>query len=111
MDTAWLAEVLDLTYLALRGRDWELVEQAVQTISAHRKELEALAVRGETEALREHAALLAHYGEELERLASEGKLHDHERGGDTLEDIKKDVHYRRYLLLHHRLGGGKGHNQ
>ena len=110
MDTAWLAEVFDLTYLALRSEDWELADQAVRTISTYREELEALAFHGETEALREHAALLEHYGEELERLATEGTLHGHGRAGETLEEIKKDVHYRRYLLLHHRPGEAEEHD-
>ena len=102
MDTAWLAEVFDLTYLALQSRDVELVDQAYRTITTYRKDLEELADRGETETLREHAALLAHYGEELERLAEGGALHGHK--GETYEEIKKDLHYRRYLLLHHRPG-------
>ena len=104
MDTAWLAEVLDLTYLALQSRDWDLVDQAHRTITTYRKELEELAVQGESETFREHAALLAHYGEELERLAAEGALHGHEKSGDAYEKTKKDLHYRRYLLLHHKPG-------
>ena len=40
MDTAWLAEVFDLTYIALHSRDWELVDQAHRTITTYRKDLE-----------------------------------------------------------------------
>lgn len=104
MDTAWLAGVFDLTYVALQSRDWELVDQATRTIATYRDHLESLAARNESGTLREHAALLAHYGEELERLAEERTFHDHEGGGDTYEKIKKDLHYRRYLLLHHGAG-------
>ncbi len=104
MDTAWLAEVFDLTYLALQSRDWELVDLSHRTITTYREELEALVERGATETLREHAALLAHYGEELERFAAEGAFHDHQGSDETYEEIKKDLHYRRYLLLHHRPG-------
>ena len=107
MDTAWLAEVLDLTYLALQSRDWDLVDQAHRTIETYRKELEGLAVQGDSETLREHAALLAHYGEELERVAAEGALHDHKKSGDAYEKTKKDLHYRRYLLLHHKPGAAR----
>lgn len=104
MDTAWLADVFDLTYLALQSRDWELVDQAQRTIATYREDLEELANRGETGTLREHAALLAHYGEELERMVAEGTFHEHEGGGETYEETKKDLHYRRYLLLHHGVG-------
>ena len=75
----------------------------------NRDKLASLAASGETDGIREHAALLAHYGEELERMATEGVLHDHERGGEDYEEIKKDVHYRRYLLLHHRSGAPPEH--
>ena len=109
LDTAWLAGVLDLTYLALQSRDWELAEQALQTITAQRVKLDALAARGGTERLREHAALLAHYAEEIEHLAAEGTLHDHERRQHGYEELKKDIHYRRYLLLHHRPGDPEEH--
>lgn len=99
MDSAWLAEIFDLAHMALKSHDDELIDLAIQTIEAYDAELSAIAERNEGMEYPGHAALVAHFGEELAELREEGLEHGHDEASEALEE---DLDYRRYLLMHHK---------
>lgn len=102
--TAVLAAVLDAVERAdsaAQGLDVELYRQAQASFDQLYPRARELALRNRDQNLLNQTFVLKHFMGELAAAEQEGLLHGHR---EAQEKLKKESHYMRYLLTHHRRG-------
>ncbi len=99
---AMLASILDAVEsadAAVQGFDIDRYRQAQATFDQLYRRARELALRDQDQALLNQTFVLKHFMGELAAEDQEGLLHGHR---EAQEKLKKESHYLRYLLTHHR---------
>jgi Ca-activated chloride channel family protein len=90
---------LENIHHAVEGRDDALARKSIEMLEHEYPKLKDLALASGDQDLVNKAFLFHHFATELDEVIEAGLLHEH---GEELEHFEKDLHYRRYLLRHHR---------
>ena len=85
--------------LAARGLDRDSYRQVTVSFQQLYERAREFAIRNRDQELLNQAFVLKHFMGELEAAQKEGLLHGHR---EAQEKLKKESHYLRYLLTHHR---------
>lgn len=96
---ARLAEAVDKIALAVTGMDRRLAAEALQIREQEYPRLKEIATASRDQDFVNKAFMFEHYARELEELIERGDLHEH---SETRAKLQKELHYRRYLMEHHR---------
>jgi Ca-activated chloride channel family protein len=96
---ARLVEAVDKIALAVQGMDRNLAAEVQQIRQREYPELREIARSSGDQEFVNKAFMFEHYARELQELIDRGILHQHsfERA-----QLQKELHYRRYLMEHHR---------
>lgn len=98
---AAVLEAVESADSAVQGLDVERYRQARTSFGQFYERARELALRNRDQELLNQAFVLKHFMDELAAAEREGLLHGHR---DAQEKLKKESHYLRYLLNHHRAG-------
>jgi hypothetical protein len=102
-----LVEALDTIAVAVEGEDRHTAEQALEIERRDFPGMKAEALRSGDQDHINKAFIFEHYSKELAELIEHGELHDH---SEEREAMKKDLHYRRFLLEHHKADHDHDHD-
>ncbi len=86
---------------AVEGMDQQLANASLKVLEEEYTNLKEVAFASGDQDLVNKAFLFFHFANELREVMEAGLLHGH---SEEREQLKKDLHYRRYLLQHHRKG-------
>ncbi len=86
---------------AVEGMDHQLANASLKVLEEEYTDLKEVAFASGDQDLVNKAFLFFHFATELREVMEAGLLHGH---SEEREQLKKDLHYRRYLLQHHREG-------
>ncbi len=103
-----VSDALDRIQEAVAGFDVERYRQIRERYDDLYKQARQHALAARDQELLNRAFMLEHFMHELSEAAELGLLHGHE---EARRSLKKDFHYRRYLMEHHRYApsGEPGH--
>ncbi|MBI1903693.1 MAG: VWA domain-containing protein [Planctomycetes bacterium] len=96
---ARLVEAVDKIALAVQGMDYRLAAEVQQIQRRDFPQLKQVAWSSRDQDFVNKAFMFEHYARELQDLIERGALHEHSRQRAALQ---KELHYRRYLMEHHR---------
>jgi Mg-chelatase subunit ChlD len=102
-----LVEALDTIAVAVEGEDKEAADAALVIQRRDFPGFKAAAMRSSDQDFINKAFIFEHYSKELAELVEKGELHEH---GEAHAALKKEAHYRRYLLEHHKPGHDHDHD-
>ncbi len=98
---ARLVEAVDKLAVAVEGMDRKLAAEVLETRSNQYPALKQAAIASGDQEFVNKAFLFEHYARELQELIETGALHSH---SEERAKLQKELHYRRYLMEHHRHG-------
>ena len=96
---ARLVEAVDKISLAVQGMDRKLAAEVQQIRQREFSELKQVAWDSRDQDFVNKAFMFEHYARELQDLIDRGALHKH---SSERAKLQKELHYRRYLMEHHR---------
>jgi hypothetical protein len=99
MAYARLVEAVDMIALAVTGMDRQAATKVLLIQRTQYSELKKIAWASRDQVFVNKAFMFEHYARELQELIDHGALHEHSRERARLQ---KELHYRRYLMQHHR---------
>ena len=96
---ARLVEAVDKLALAVEGMDRKLAAEVLEIRNKQYPALKQAALKSGDQEFFNKAFLFEHYARELQELIETGALHSH---SEERAKLQKELHYRRYLMEHHR---------
>ncbi len=96
---AELVEAVDKIGMAVQGMDRKLAAEVLDIRRNKYAALKQVAIDSRDQEFYNKAFMFEHFARELQELVDSGALHEHSTDRARLQ---KDLHYRRYLMQHHR---------
>lgn len=96
---AQLVEAVDKIALAVTGMDRKVAAEVVRIQRDQYPQLKKIAWGSRDQEFVNKSFMFEHYARELQELIDQGALHEHSQERAKLQ---KELHYRRYLMRHHR---------